>query len=78
MAYDGVIDDQIDFIDCTGTRYNVTPLIIAAGKGSYEKTKILLVHGANPNKQCSTGLVERIFSRFYSMVFVFVIKVIQH
>lgn len=23
--------------------------------GSYEKTKILLVHGANPNKQCSTG-----------------------
>jgi hypothetical protein len=76
MAYDGVIDDQIDFIDCTGTRYNVTPLIIAAGKGSYEKTKILLVHGANPNKQCSTGLVERIYSRFYSMVFV--IKVIQH
>ncbi|CAF3230816.1 unnamed protein product [Rotaria sp. Silwood2] len=56
MAYDGVIDDQIDFIDCTATRYNVTPLIIAAGKGSYEKTKILLVHGANPNKQCSTGL----------------------
>ncbi|CAF2827857.1 unnamed protein product [Rotaria sp. Silwood2] len=55
MAYDGVIDDQIDFIDCTATRYNVTPLIIAAGKGSYEKTKILLVHGANPNKQCSTG-----------------------
>lgn len=50
-----VIDDQIDFIDCTGTRYNVTPLIIAAGKGSFEKTKILLVHGANPNKQCTTG-----------------------
>ena len=55
MAYNGVIDDQIDFIDCTGTKYNVTPLIIAAGKGttthlpslslsddslgSYEKTK---------------------------------------
>jgi hypothetical protein len=58
IAYDGVIDDQIDFIDCTGTRYNVTPLIIAAGKGSFEKTKILLVHGANPNKQCSTGLVK--------------------
>ena len=59
IAYDGVIDDQIDFIDCTGTRYNVTPLIIAAGKGSFEKTKILLVHGANPNKQCSTGFVEQ-------------------
>jgi len=36
MVYNGVIDDQIDFIDCTGTRYNVTPLIIAAGKGSIE------------------------------------------
>ncbi|CAF1081799.1 unnamed protein product [Rotaria sordida] len=55
IGYDGVIDYQIDFIDCTATRYNVTPLIIAAGKGSYEKTKILLVHGANPNQQCSTG-----------------------
>jgi hypothetical protein len=33
MTYNGVIDDQIDFIDCTGTRYNITPLIIAAGKG---------------------------------------------
>lgn len=55
IAYDGVIDDQIDFIDCAGTRYSVTPLIIAAGKGSFEKTKVLLVHGANPNKQCSTG-----------------------
>ncbi|CAF1426534.1 unnamed protein product [Adineta steineri] len=55
IAFDAVIDDQIDFIDCTGTKYNVTPLIIASGKGSYEKTKILLVHGANPNKQCATG-----------------------
>ncbi|CAF0885690.1 unnamed protein product [Adineta ricciae] len=55
ISYEGVIDDQIDFIDCVGTKYNVTPLIIAAGKGSYEKTKILLVHGANPNQQCSTG-----------------------
>ncbi len=73
MRYDGVIDDQIDLIDCTGTKYHVTPLITAAGKGSislfyrklfslkdqllgsYEKTKILLVHGANPNKQCATG-----------------------
>ena len=64
MKYDGVIDDQIDFIDCTGTRYNVTPLIIASGKGSFEKTKILLVHGANPNIQCSTGLVNRIFRYF--------------
>ena len=26
--------------------------------GSYEKTKILLVHGANPNKQCATGYVR--------------------
>ncbi|CAF1473755.1 unnamed protein product, partial [Adineta steineri] len=43
IAFDAVIDDQIDFIDCTGTKYNVTPLIIASGKGSYEKTKILLV-----------------------------------
>ncbi len=33
MGYIGVIDDQIDIIDCTGTRYDVTPLIIAAGKG---------------------------------------------
>jgi hypothetical protein len=33
MIYTGVIDDQIDIIDCTGTRYEVTPLIIAAGKG---------------------------------------------
>lgn len=55
MKYNGVIDDQIDFIDCTGTKYHVTPLIIAAGKGSFEKTKVLLVHGANPNQQCSTG-----------------------
>lgn len=73
MTYTGVIDDEIDFIDCTRTKYNVTPLIIAAGKGeiqidfsflffgkiqsigSYEKTKILLVHGANPNQQCTTG-----------------------
>ncbi|CAF4351918.1 unnamed protein product [Rotaria magnacalcarata] len=55
MRYDGVIDDQIDFIDCMATKYTVTPLMIAAGKGSYEKTKILLVHGANPNAQCSTG-----------------------
>jgi hypothetical protein len=60
LKYTGVIDDQIDFIDCTGTKYNVTPLIIASGKGSYEKTKILLVHGANPNKQCSTGFVKTI------------------
>ncbi|CAF3992242.1 unnamed protein product, partial [Adineta steineri] len=55
ITYNGVIDDQIDFIDCTGTKYNITPLIVTAGKGSYEKTKILLVHGANPNKQCATG-----------------------
>ncbi len=55
MEYTGVIDDQIDFIDCTGTKYDVTPLIIASGKGSYDKVKILLVHGANPNKQCATG-----------------------
>jgi hypothetical protein len=33
MVYKGVIDDEIDFIDCTGTKYKVTPLIIAAGKG---------------------------------------------
>jgi len=33
LAYEGAIDDEIDFIDCTGTKYNVTPLIIAAGKG---------------------------------------------
>jgi hypothetical protein len=33
LSYEGVIDDQIDFIDCTGTKYNVTPLIITAGKG---------------------------------------------
>ncbi len=33
MVYEGVIDDEINFIDCTGTRYSVTPLIIAAGKG---------------------------------------------
>lgn len=33
MEYIGAIDEQIDFIDCTATRYNVTPLIIAAGKG---------------------------------------------
>ena len=70
MSYEGVIDDQIDFIDWAGTKYDVTPLIIAAGKGrrrsilhfvfnhisgSFEKTKVLLVHGANPNKQCATG-----------------------
>ncbi|CAF5207718.1 unnamed protein product [Rotaria magnacalcarata] len=61
MRYDGVIDDQIDFIDCMATKYTVTPLMIAAGKGSYEKTKILLVHGANPNAQCSTGSVGRMF-----------------
>jgi len=33
LAYEGVIDDQIDFIDCTGTKYSVTPLIITSGKG---------------------------------------------
>jgi hypothetical protein len=33
LMYTGAIDDQIDFIDCTGTKYSVTPLIIAAGKG---------------------------------------------
>ncbi|CAF1498963.1 unnamed protein product, partial [Adineta ricciae] len=55
LSYEGVIDDQIDFIDWAGTKYDVTPLIIAAGKGSFEKTKVLLVHGANPNKQCATG-----------------------
>ena len=33
MDYSGVIDDQIDFIDCTGTKYDVTPLIIVSGKG---------------------------------------------
>ena len=66
ISYEGVIDDQIDFIDCVGTKYNVTPLIIAAGKGSYEKTKILLVHGANPNQQCSTGLVKEYFSILFN------------
>ncbi|CAF4544182.1 unnamed protein product [Rotaria sp. Silwood1] len=55
IQYKGVIDDQIDFINCTGTKYNVTPLMIATGKGSYEKVKILLVHGADPNRQCATG-----------------------
>ena len=39
LAYKTVIDDQIDFIDCVGTKYNVTPLIIAAGKG---EKKLLL------------------------------------
>jgi hypothetical protein len=34
MEYPGVIDDEIDFIDCTGTKYEVTPLIITSGKGS--------------------------------------------
>jgi hypothetical protein len=34
MEYPGVIDDEIDFIDCTGTKYDVTPLIITSGKGS--------------------------------------------
>lgn len=34
LAYQGVIDDQIDFIDWTGTRYHITPLIVAAGKGN--------------------------------------------
>lgn len=73
IAYNGVIDDQIDFIDCVGTKYNVTPLIIAAGKGSFEKTKVLLVHGANPNKQCSTGLVQVLISihQFPSRLFLF-------
>lgn len=33
MTYIGVIDDQIDIIDCTGTKYDVTPLLITAGKG---------------------------------------------
>jgi len=37
LRFPTVIDDQIDFIDCTGTRYNVTPLIIAAGKGKSER-----------------------------------------
>jgi len=27
--------------------------------GSYEKAKILLVHGANPNKQCATGYLKK-------------------
>ena len=43
MEYTGVIDDQMDFIDCTGTKYNVTPLIIAAGKGKQEFDRILLI-----------------------------------
>ncbi|CAF0833713.1 unnamed protein product [Rotaria sordida] len=55
IKYRGVIDDQIDFINWTGTKYNITPLMIATGKGSYEKVKILLVHGADPNRQCITG-----------------------
>ncbi|CAF2772833.1 unnamed protein product [Rotaria sp. Silwood2] len=55
IQYKSVIDDQIDFINCTGTKYSVTPLMIATGKGSYEKVKILLVHGADPNRQCATG-----------------------
>ena len=57
LKYEGTIDDQIDFIDTTATKYQITPLIIAAGKGSLEKVKVLLVHGANPNKQCATGFV---------------------
>ncbi|CAF4466895.1 unnamed protein product [Rotaria socialis] len=55
IRYKGVIDDQIDFINSPGTKYSVTPLMIATGKGSYEKVKVLLVHGADPNKQCATG-----------------------
>lgn len=35
MKYKGVIDDQIDFINCVGTKYFVTPLMIATGKGKY-------------------------------------------
>ncbi|CAF0747035.1 unnamed protein product [Didymodactylos carnosus] len=54
LNFDGVINDRIDFIDCVSTKYNVTPLMVASGKGSFEKVKILLVHGANPNKQCLT------------------------
>lgn len=41
LAYIGAIDDQIDFIDCAATRYNVTPLIIAAGKGEQPFLPIL-------------------------------------
>ncbi|CAF4114841.1 unnamed protein product [Rotaria magnacalcarata] len=55
IRYKGVIDDQIDFINNPGTKYSITPLMIATGKGSYEKLKVLLVHGADPNKQCATG-----------------------
>lgn len=96
LLYNGVIDDIIDFIDCAGTRYQLTPLIIASGKGffllvfsfifksififlslqgSYEKVKILLVHGANPNKQCSTGFVFDLgFQSFSSMFYRSVVK----
>lgn len=35
--------------------------MIAVGKGFYDKVKLLLVHGANPNRQCATGF-ERKFS----------------
>ncbi len=44
MTYNGVIDDQIDFIDCTGTRYNITPLIIASGKGQIDCNRIFKEH----------------------------------
>ena len=50
IAYQGVIDEQIDFIDNTSTEYRVTPLIIAAGKG-------------NPSSMC-TRTVGPSISRF--------------
>ena len=79
LKYEGTIDDQIDFIDTTTTRYQITPLIMATGKGrrcpnfvsgrfssfrlgSVEKVKVLLVHGADPNKQCATGFAIASFS----------------
>ncbi|CAF5117014.1 unnamed protein product, partial [Rotaria magnacalcarata] len=32
IRYKGVIDDQIDFINNPGTKYSITPLMIATGK----------------------------------------------
>lgn len=39
--YQGVIDDEIDFIDTTATKYQITPLIIAAGKGPMKTRRSL-------------------------------------
>lgn len=45
LVYQGVIDDQIDFIDTPASKYQIGPLIISVGKGwdrsTSNQTKII-------------------------------------